>query len=175
MDWPLIISAIIYLAGWIICVLGLAVIPRRRDPGAAQAWLLFIFLFPWLGLLVFLVIGNAKLPGHRRAWQRQIDERLAQVIQHDQGNPALRPVFDHEVAPHRQPIATLIQRLGELPVLDSNTVELLAQYDAVIDRLVADIDQATTLSSGPQSIGLWCPIRRLAFGLRHKPRCFRGC
>jgi hypothetical protein len=38
MDWPLIISTIIYLAGWVICVLGLAVIPRRRDPGAAQAW-----------------------------------------------------------------------------------------------------------------------------------------
>jgi cardiolipin synthase A/B len=144
MDWPLIISTIIYLAGWVICVLGLAVIPRRRDPGAAQAWLLFIFLFPWLGLLVFLLIGNPKLPSHRRARQRQIDERLAQVIARDEANPALRPVFDHEVDPQRQPIARLIQQLGGLPVLDGNTVELLAQYDATIDRIVADIDQATT-------------------------------
>jgi cardiolipin synthase len=94
-------------------------------------------------LLVFLVIGNPKLPAHRRARQRQIDERLAQVIQRDEANPVLRPVFDHEVAPLRQPIATLTQQLGGLPVLDGNTVELLAQYDATIDRLVADIDQAT--------------------------------
>jgi cardiolipin synthase A/B len=144
MDWTLIISAIIYLAGWVICVLGLLVIPRRRDPGAAQAWLLFIFLFPWLGLLVFLVIGNPKLPLHRRARQRKIDERLAQVIARDEANPALRPVFDHEVDPQRQPIARLIQQLGGLPVLDGNTVELLAQYDAIIDRIVADIDRATT-------------------------------
>lgn len=48
------------------------------------------------------------------------------------------------MAPQRQPIAALIQQLGGLPVLDGNTVELLAQYDATIDRLVADIDQATT-------------------------------
>jgi cardiolipin synthase len=144
MNWTLIISTIIYLAGWVICILGLLVIPRRRDPGAAQAWLLFIFLFPWLGWLVFLIIGSPKLPAHRRARQRQIDEQLAQVIQRDEANPALRPVFDHEVDPQRQPIEALIQRLGELPVLDRNSVELLAQYDATIDRLVADIDQATT-------------------------------
>ena len=123
---------------------GVAVIPRRRDPGAAQAWLLFMFLFPWLGLLLFLLIGNPKLPPHRRARQRQIDERLAQVIARDEANPALRPVFDHEVDPQRQPIASLIQQLGGLPVLDGNTVELLAQYDATIDRIVDDIDQATT-------------------------------
>jgi cardiolipin synthase len=122
----------------------LLVIPQRREPGAAQAWLLFIFLFPWLGLLVFLVIGSPKLPAQRRARQRQIDQRLAQVIERDQVNPALRPVFDHEVGPHRQPIATLIQRLGEHPVLDGNTVELLGEYNATINRIVADIDQATT-------------------------------
>jgi cardiolipin synthase len=44
----------------------------------------------------------------------------------------------------RQPIATLVQRLGGLPVLDGNTVELLPEYDATIARIVADIDQAST-------------------------------
>ena len=67
MDWPLIVSIIVYLCGWAICLLCLLMIPRRRDPGSAQAWLLFIFLFPWLGLLMFLVLGSPKLPPHRRA------------------------------------------------------------------------------------------------------------
>ena len=105
MDWPLIVSIIVYLCGWAICLLCLLMIPRRRDPGSAQAWLLFIFLFPWLGLLMFLVLGSPKLPPHRRARQRQIDERLAQLIQRDEANPTLRPVFDHEVDTQRQPIA----------------------------------------------------------------------
>jgi cardiolipin synthase A/B len=143
MDWPLIVSIIVYLCGWAICLLCLLMIPRRRDPGSAQAWLLFIFLFPWLGLLMFLVLGSPKLPPHRRARQRQIDERLAQLIQRDEANPTLRPVFDHEVDAQRQPIATLVERLGGLPVLDGNSVELLPEYNAAIDRIVADIDQAS--------------------------------
>ena len=56
MNWTLIISTIIYLAGWGISVLTLLVIPRQRDPGAAQAWLLFIFLIDQATAFVHLVM-----------------------------------------------------------------------------------------------------------------------
>ena len=37
----------------------------------------------------------------------------------------------------------LVQNLGNLRLLRDNAVELLSDYDGAIDRLVADIDQAT--------------------------------
>ena len=36
---------------WVIRVAALVVVPQRRTPSAARAWLLLIFFLPWPGLL----------------------------------------------------------------------------------------------------------------------------
>src|SRR5437867_3651516 len=44
---------------WVIRVGALFYVPQRRPPSAARAWLLLIFFLPWLGLLLYLLIGRA--------------------------------------------------------------------------------------------------------------------
>lgn len=55
----------------------LAFIPRDRKPTAAMAWLLAIFLIPYVGVVLFLVIGNFRLPAGRRREQERIAAQLA--------------------------------------------------------------------------------------------------
>ena len=45
-----------------IRVLAVIVIPRNRRPTAAMAWLLAIYFIPIIGVLLFVMIGNPRLP-----------------------------------------------------------------------------------------------------------------
>jgi cardiolipin synthase A/B len=35
-----------------------AVVPFRRSPAAAKGWVLLIFFEPWIGLLLYALIGH---------------------------------------------------------------------------------------------------------------------
>lgn len=55
--WALLLG----LAGWTLgLALGFAVIRERRAPGATMGWLVFVLAFPFVGALVYLLIGNRK-------------------------------------------------------------------------------------------------------------------
>lgn len=124
-----------YTLEWIIRLGALAVVPLRRTPAASRGWLLLIFFLPMPGLLLFLAIGRPRFPAWRVARFR-----------------TLRPFFDAtatrlEAAAPAHPhdagaITALAQGLGRLPAVSGNRIELIDDYDAVIERLVADIDAA---------------------------------
>lgn len=124
-----------YLAEWIIRLGALVVIPRQRPPAETRAWLLLLFFQPIPGLLLFLAIGRSRFPEWRRARFRdvlpslkQTSERLAAYTLEDDAMP---------------PAAALARKLSFLPAVRGNAVELIDDYDAVIDRLIEDIDAAT--------------------------------
>jgi cardiolipin synthase len=124
-----------YTAEWIVRIATLAVVPLRRSPAAARTWLLLIFFLPIPGLILFLAIGSPRFP----AWRHK---RFLALLPYFEGiTERLRP---H--APdlgHAAPIAHLAARLGHMPATGGNAIELIDDYDAVVDRLVADIDAAT--------------------------------
>src|SRR5690554_6781896 len=62
-----------------IRITAIIVIPRNRRPTAAMAWLLAVFFIPYVGVLLFLVIGNPRLPRARRRKQDQINEYIAET------------------------------------------------------------------------------------------------
>ena len=41
-----------------IAILALGLVPERRRPSSAMAWLLLIFFLPGIGLLLFLLLGS---------------------------------------------------------------------------------------------------------------------
>ena len=57
-------------------VLAIIFVPRDRRPQTAAAWLLAIFFIPYLGILLFLMLGSAKLPKDRRRKQQEINDYL---------------------------------------------------------------------------------------------------
>jgi cardiolipin synthase len=127
------------LSEWAIRLAMLVVVPFRRTPAAAKGWLLLIFFEPWVGLLLYLLIGRARLP----RWQREQLSRLPRAMAGVVGRLANHPnVFHPEVGPALSGAVALAEKLGGAPVLGGNAVELLIDYYGTIARLVADIDRA---------------------------------
>jgi cardiolipin synthase len=119
---------------WTIRIGALVVIPFKRR-ATATAWLLFLFLLPIPGLLLFLAIGQPRFPRWRTARFR-----------------ALRPFFDSMTRKLRAATAkrlgdvadtaALASRLGAFPPVGGNSIELIDDYDGLIRRLIDDIDAA---------------------------------
>jgi len=125
-----------YALEWIIRIGALAIVPLRRTPAAARAWLLLIFFLPVPGLLLFLAIGSPRFP----AWRAQRFAKLGPLFA--QAYAQVQP-FEPELDDATKEIATFAETLGHMPAAGGNRAELIDDYGAVIDRLVADIDAAT--------------------------------
>jgi len=124
---------------WIVRIGALFYVPQRRPPNAARAWLLLIFFLPWVGLLMYLLIGRAYLPRRRVEVQRQIYDLIRCIVP--------RPAqFDagvaHAVTPELLPALRLADQLSEFPVTGGNHFELLPAYGPALDRVAADVDGA---------------------------------
>lgn len=74
------------LLGLGVRLLAILLVPVNRRPSSAMAWLLAIFLIPYVGVIAFLLIGNPKLPKRRRAQQREVNAMI------DEGTKALPAV-----------------------------------------------------------------------------------
>ena len=138
-DWlPTIITGIAILVDLAIRIAALIIVPRNRKPTAAMAWLLAIFLLPYIGIILFLLIGNSNLPKKRR--NRQVD--LNRMIAEGAANVDL--VSDRDTWPDW--FAALVrqnQEVGALPAVGGNAATLLGDYTGSIDAMAAEIDTAT--------------------------------
>jgi cardiolipin synthase len=76
--WTLIVAAVVDL---IVRVTAIIVVPRNRRPATAVAWLMAIFLIPYIGVLVFLLIGSYKLPKKRRDKQQAINQFILETTE----------------------------------------------------------------------------------------------
>jgi cardiolipin synthase len=131
----------LYVASeWVIRIGALIVVPQRRPPNAARAWLLLIFFLPWPGLLLYSLIGRAYMSRHRLDVQQRIYETIRRVEPRALAGSAMHaPPVSHELLPALR----LAERLSEFPVLAGNRFELLPVYDAAIERIIADVDAAS--------------------------------
>jgi cardiolipin synthase len=128
-----------FLSEWAIRLAMLVVVPFRRTPAAAKGWLLLIFFEPWVGLVLYLLIGRAKLPRWQREQLAKLPRAMAKVVDRLTNHPH---IFHPEVGPALSRAVTLAKSLGQSPILGGNAVELLVDYDGTIARLVGDIDRA---------------------------------
>ncbi|MCC6316920.1 MAG: cardiolipin synthase [Gemmatimonadaceae bacterium] len=136
------VTAIAYGVSWLIVLASLFVVPRNRRPGSATAWLMLIFLVPYVGLVLFWLIGSPKLSRRRRELQRGIDERIAAAVSAVQHDPILGPVFAPPISARAEPLVRLASNLGGMPVCVGNRIELLPDYDEAIASLTRAVSSA---------------------------------
>jgi cardiolipin synthase len=141
MAWtdPTVWAWLFFVSEWAIRLAMLVAVPFRRTPVAAKGWLLLIFFEPWVGLLLYLLIGRAKLTRWQRAQLAKLPQAMAGVVSRLTNDPN---VFHPEVDRALSQAVTLAENLGGMPILGGNAVELLIDYDGILARLVADIDRA---------------------------------
>jgi len=117
----------------------LVVVPRHRKPASAMAWLLIIFFLPIPGLILFLLIGNNRIPRRRIQRHRELLQTIQSVRRRSEGLPH---VAGAELSQELSSTFALAKSLGNLPILSGNDFTLLTEADEVIARIIADIDAA---------------------------------
>src|SRR5262249_16052187 len=142
MAWtdPTLWAWIFFVSEWAIRLAMLVVVPFRRTPVAAKGWLVLIFFEPWIGLVLYLLLGRARLSRWQRERLARLPQAMAKVTDRLTNHPI---VFHPQVDPALSHAVTLAENLGGMPILGGNAVELLVDYDGILARLVADIDQAS--------------------------------
>jgi cardiolipin synthase len=120
-----------------IRILALGIIPGNRRPTTAMAWLLGIFFVPALGLILFLLFGNFRLSRRRTEQQQLVNERVRA------GSAALSDVASEYSGPEWvQSAAELNRRLGSIPLVDGNHVELIPGYPDSIRAMTEAVRKA---------------------------------
>src|SRR6478736_2335105 len=125
------------LLDFVIRVLAIIIVPRNRKPTSATAWLLAIFLIPYIGILFFLLIGSYKLPKSRRQKQDEINRF---IIESTEGIERVRR--DHPWPSWLESVVQLNRNLGAMPLVGGNTASLNGDYQASLDLMTEQITKA---------------------------------
>lgn len=135
MSWYLVLQ----VAEWLARLVMLPVVTLKRRPNSAMAWLVVIFFQPWVGIVLYWLFGEYRLPRRRAAEHAQLRERLNALGRRFENHPYL---VHPQLGAQARAAVTLAEQLASMPILGGNAVELLSNTDALVSRLVADIDLA---------------------------------
>src|SRR5260370_32209780 len=89
-------SVLYLISEWAIRLVMLVYVPQRRSAAASRTWLLFIFLLPWPGLIVYAIFGRIYVS--KRRIGRQI--RASHPIRAVQAQLGLRAFTKPKLSPH---------------------------------------------------------------------------
>jgi cardiolipin synthase len=158
MDSGTIVAVVIVVAlaiDFTARILALIFVPKNRRPQTALAWLLAIWFLPYVGIILFLILGRARLPRTRRRKQREINEYILDTTEGFD-----RVTRDPPWPPWLEPIVELNRTLGSMPLVGGNSAQMwndntesLAQMTAAIraaektvhaEFYILQLDDATT-------------------------------
>lgn len=128
---------VLAVADFAIRVLAIGIIPGNRRPTTAMAWLLGIFFIPFVGIVLFLLFGNFKLSSRRREQQQDVNDRVRA------GLSSLAAAESQFEGPEWVKSAgELNRRLGSLPMVDGNSVDLIPGYPDSIAAMTEAVRNA---------------------------------
>jgi cardiolipin synthase A/B len=125
-------ATLFVVSDWAIRLAMLPIVPTRRSPEAAKGWLLFIFFLPWLGLVLYLLIGRPRVPRWRTERFRRFMRVIEPVRQKMRALPLLAPPA---ITPQYEPSVQLATDLGMLPNFGGNAVELMTDYAGTLAKM----------------------------------------
>lgn len=118
-----------------LAVLARAILRPNREPAARLAWVLFIIVTPIAGMVIYLLLGEARLSRARRAIARDVDGILP------------RPPGDKEALTrlgngrHEAPFA-LARSINRLDPTSGNAVSLAKDSNDAVRQMCADTEAA---------------------------------
>jgi len=110
---------------------------RPRRPSVNMTWIMVIVLLPIIGVLMYLMVGEARLGRRRRQRHGRIVERIR-----EQGWPHGRLGQYPPLAPDLRTVSALAEKMGGVPARGGNDLKIMGVSEAVIESLIADIDGA---------------------------------
>ncbi len=128
------------MGGWVIRVCMIPVIGMRKDdPTTSLAWVAVIFLAPWLGLVLYLLVGEYGLSRPRLTRRLKSHKDFHRINSEYLESPSYHGCHvskDYEV------LVNLAERHGGLSLLGGNKAGLIADTSDFIASLISDINNA---------------------------------
>ena len=150
--WLVIIEVVV---GYLIAFLAiLRIVLQRREPTATLAWVLGIFFFPYVGVLLYILVGRRRLNRQirkRRARAKVVQphlERLkgqvANLELEEINEEKIAETYDLEVPdlPEQRDMMEMTKRMGCRPPTCGNAVRLLVNADEKYPALMEAIEEA---------------------------------
>lgn len=134
-DAALVLS-LLFLAVHIV-VIGRIILRPQREPASRIAWLIAAIMVPVVGVIAYLLLGEARISAKRRARYRAIEAHLPHPAQNETIRRALAKT------PYAAPFA-LAETANALPPTRGNRARLAADSNSAIREMVEDIDAATS-------------------------------
>lgn len=140
------LSQISWLTAIILCLdlmirLGLSVrvIMRRRPVGVTFSWLTIVLVFPFVGAIVYLLVGELRLGNRRAQWAATIHEPYMKWLR----DLNLRRVDNWtKYGAQSESLARLSERMMGIPALAGNAYRLIPDWQAALRSITEDIDSA---------------------------------
>ncbi len=128
----------LFVVDLVVRIAAVIIVPRNRRPTAAMAWLLAIYFIPFVGVFLFLLIGNPRLPRKRRRKQAAINEYI-----HDTSASLEFGTLRPNAPDWFRALVRLNRNLGAMPIAGDNAATLIADYQQSLDAMAEAIRRAT--------------------------------
>lgn len=130
-------AVLVLLLDLTIRIAAIIIVPRNRRPTAAMAWLLAIYFIPIIGVFLFLLIGNPRLPRKRRRKQERINEYI-----HDTSASLDFGTLRPHAPSWFTSLVTLNRNLGAMPLAGDNSAQIISDYQESLDAMADAIRAA---------------------------------
>ncbi|MDO9370267.1 MAG: cardiolipin synthase [Sphingopyxis sp.] len=118
-----------------VVVIGRIILRPQREPASRVAWLIAVIMVPFVGVIAYLLLGEARISAKRRARYRAIEAHLPHPSENEDVRRALGET------PYAAPFA-LGETANALPPTRGNRARLSSDSNSAIREMVDDIDAA---------------------------------
>ena len=133
----LALAVLAILIDFVIRIFAVVLVPKNRRPTTAAAWLLAIFFLPYIGALLFVLLGSSKLPRRRRDKQQEINRFILEATS------GIGESMSTDTAPTWFASAsTLNRRLGAMPLIAGNAASVFSNYRRSVQEMADAVDGA---------------------------------
>ncbi|WP_413110439.1 cardiolipin synthase [Thaumasiovibrio sp. DFM-14] len=131
------LSIIVY---YILAVgISIRVVVKRRVVGVSLAWMMVIYIVPFVGIAAYLTFGELNLGRKRAERARQMYQPYANWFSQLDSCEAHQPAMISQAA---KPIHLLCENNLNIPSLSGNTLTLLTAPDEIMQSILQDIRAA---------------------------------
>ncbi len=140
MNWPAYIAPTLFVLHWLATFgVALRVLSKRRSQGVSLAWLAVLAWIPIVGIVLYILVGEAWLTRRRARRMRNLEESARNRFRALDRYAATE---DDDLRPFLAPLNRLSRATSPIPTLVGNTIDLLDDADAFFPALLDAIATA---------------------------------
>lgn len=132
---------VLYLHGLAVLGCALRVLYKQRNIGNTFAWLILFFVVPFIGVALYLLLGEPRLGTARAKRTAEMNRFYTEVSERYLADVHLE--IRDDLSPHYRGISQLSSSVTGLYATNSNAMSLLYTTESILDSMLDDIRTAS--------------------------------